>query len=359
MSLEARLTLGRAAGFVLDVELAAPAGGTLVLAGESGSGKSTVLRLLAGLERPDAGRIALGGSVWFDGTACLRPDERDVGWVPQDYALFPHLSVRENVEFGLRARRCPATEVRRRASAALERFGLRDLAGRHPAGLSGGQQQRVALARALVTEPALLLLDEPLAALDLPARQTLRGELRSLLAGFPGVIVFVTHNPVEAMLFGERIAVLEQGRVSQSGGRDELLTRPRSAYVAQFMGLNLIQGRVLERQADGVTRVETRDGSVTVAGTEGAATPELFVAVSPREITLYRSAPEASAQNLYRGRVLEMVPELPFGERVRVVLDTHPRLVAEVTRSAVEHLGLSEGQEVYASFKATGAVAYG
>ena len=359
MTLEARLTRRRSTGFTLDVELAAPAGSTLVLAGESGSGKSTVLRLLAGLERPDAGRIALGGAVWFGATDWLGPGQRDVGWVPQDYALFPHLTVRENVEFGLRARRCTPGEVRRRVGAALERFGLADLAGRHPVELSGGQQQRVALARALVVEPALLLLDEPLAALDLQTRQTVRGELRSLVAGFPGVTVFVTHSPIEAMLFGDRIAVLEQGRVSQSGGREELLTRPRSAYVAQFMGLNLIQGRVLERRPDGVTKVETVDGNVTVAGTEGRGGPELFVAVSPRDITLYRSAPDASAQNLYRGRVLEMVPEPPFGERVRVVLDTHPRLVAEVTRSAVQHLGLGEGQEVYASFKATGAVAYG
>jgi molybdate transport system ATP-binding protein len=359
MMLEARLTRRRATGFTLDVELTASAGGTLVLAGESGSGKSTALRLLAGLERPDAGRIVLGGAVWFGGTDWLGPGERDVGWVPQDYALFPHLTVRENVAFGLEARRCPSGQVRRRAGAALERFGLTELSDRRPAQLSGGQQQRVALARALVLEPALLLLDEPLAALDLQTRQTVRGELRSLLSSFPGVTVFVTHSPIEAMLFGERIAVLEQGRLSQSGGREELLTRPRSGYVAQFMGLNLIRGRVLERRPDGMVRVATADGSVTVAGTEGPGGPELFVAVSPRDITLYRSAPDASAQNLYRGRVVEMVPELPFGERVRVVLDTHPRLVAEVTRSAVQHLGLAEGQEVYASFKATGAVAYG
>jgi molybdate transport system ATP-binding protein len=186
-----------------------------------------------------------------------------------------------------------------------------------------------------------------------------RGELRSLLAGFPGVTVFVTHSPFEAMLFGDRIVVLERGRVSQTGGRDELLTRPRSAYVAQFMGLNLMHGRVLERRPDGVTRVATADGSVTVAGTDVPGGPDLFVAVSPRDITLYRSVPDASAQNLYRGRVVELVPEPPFGERVRVVLDTHPRLVAEVTRSAVQHLALAEGQEVYATFKATGAVAYG
>jgi molybdate transport system ATP-binding protein len=355
-------TLQRRLGeFALEGELEGQAAATLVLVGESGSGKSTALRLLAGLLRPDQGRIALGDTVWCDTAqgVWVPAPERAVGYVPQDYALFPHLSAAENIGFGLRASGMDRGEVRRRTAALLERFDLAALASRRPGELSGGQQQRVALARALVVEPALLLLDEPLAALDLQTRQTVRGELRSLLAGFPGVTVFVTHSPIEALLFGDRIAVLEEGRVSQSGERDELLTRPRSGYVAQFMGLNLIQGRVLERRPDGITQVATADGSVTVAGTEGPAGPELFVAVSPRDITLYHSAPDASAQNLYRGRVLEMVPELPFGERVRVVLGTHPRLVAEVTRSAVQQMGLAEGQEVYASFKATGAVAYG
>jgi molybdate transport system ATP-binding protein len=359
--LSARLVKRRGDAFALEAAFEVEAGTTLVLAGESGSGKSTVLRLLAGIETPDAGHIALGETTWLDTASrpwILRPaQEREVGWVPQDYALFPHLDVFENVGFGLRARGAAGGEVRTRVDAALARFGVADLARRRPAGLSGGQQQRVALARALVHEPRLLLLDEPLAALDLQTRQTVRGDLRQLLADLPVVTLFVTHSPVEAMLFGDRIAVLEGGRLVQVGNRDELLRRPRSPYVAQFMGLNLFSGRVVERRPDGVAKVATDDGTVTVADTEGSA-GELFVAVSPREITLYRTPPDGSAQNLYRGPVLEMVPEPPLGERVRVVLGTRPHLVAEVTRSAVIQLALAEGVEVYASFKATGAVAY-
>jgi len=334
--------------------------GTLVVAGESGSGKSTLLRLLAGLETPDAGRITVAGRVWFDHAAgiALPVSQRRVGWVPQDLGLFPHLTARENVAFGLRARGRRGPGVDRAVSGALERLGVVELADREPRALSGGQQQRVALARALVTEPDLLLLDEPLAALDVRTRESVRGELRRLLEGLACLTVFVTHSPVEAILFGDQVAVLEEGALVQTGNREELLRRPRSPYVAQFMGINLFRGRVIERRPDGGAVIATADGAVTVASGEAATAGEVFVAVSPREVTLYRTAPDASARNLFVGRVTEMIPEPPFGERVRVVLDTHPRLVAEVTRAAVTELRLAEGDEVFASFKATGAVAY-
>ena len=355
--LEVRLALSRGPQFQLDVAFEVPAGETLVLVGESGSGKSSVLRLLAGLERPHAGRIALEGEVWFDlGTGVDRPPgDRRVGWVPQDYGLFPHLDVFENVAFGLRARRAP--DISTRVTDTLRRLAMTEYSTRRPAQLSGGQQQRVALARALVTEPRALLLDEPLAALDLTTRQAIRGELRQLLAGLPCTTVLVTHSPIDALVLGDRIAVLEQGRLTQVGSREDLLRRPRSAYVAQFMGLNLFTGRVVQSGA-GVMRVGTGDGEIVVAGSAEAPTEPVYVAVSPREITLYRAAPSGSAQNLFQGKVVELVPEPPFGERVRVVLDTHPRIVAEITAASVMQLGLSEGASVYASFKATGAVPY-
>jgi molybdate transport system ATP-binding protein len=355
--LQATLRLARPT-FSLEAEFEVPPGRTLVLVGESGAGKTTVLRLLAGLERPDSGRIVLDGEVWYDGAlgTHLPPQQRDVGWVPQDYALFPHLSVRENLRFGLTARGVPRTAQDARLDAALEQVGITDLAARPVSSLSGGQQQRVALARALAPEPRLLLLDEPLAALDLRTRRLVRGELRRLLAATAGPAILVTHHPVEALQLGDLIAVMERGRIAQVGERDALLRHPRSAFVAEFMGLNLLQGRVLERLPDGVTVVEAAGGVVTLAGpTEGS---ELFLAISPREITLYRAAPDGSAQNVYRGRIREIMPEPPLGERVRVSLDTHPPLVAEVTRAAVERLGLAEGEEVYAAFKATGVAAY-
>jgi len=356
--LDCRLVVRRE-GFTLEAAFLVAAGETLVLAGESGAGKSTLLRALAGLYDPAAGHIAVDGVRWFDRAAgiSLAPDRRSVGWVPQDLALFPHLPVLDNVAFGLRARGERGSRARARAREALARVGVADLAARRPGQLSGGQQQRVALARALAGEPRLLLLDEPLSALDLPTRRAVRGELRRLLAELPCTTVLVTHNAVEALLFGDRIAVLEGGRIAQEGNRDELLRRPRSGYVAEFMGVNLLRGQLRGHGGDGLAEVLTADGPVIVAAPANVE-GEIFVAVSPREITLYREAPVGSARNLYRGPVLEMVPEPPFGERVRVVLGTHPRLVADVTREAAVELGLTEGDEVYASFKATGTVTY-
>ena len=348
----------RRGAFRLDVSIETPAGTTLVVVGENGAGKTTLLRLLAGLERPDAGRIAVGDRVYFDADSGLDAPawEREVGFVAQDYALFPHLTVSENVGFGLRARGVSRRAARSRVDATLERMGLAALALRRPAELSGGQQQRVALARATVTEPRLLLLDEPLSALDVGTRQAVRGELRALLAQLACATVFVTHSPLDATVFGESIAVLERGALTQVGGRDELLRHPRSPYVATLLGVNLLQGSVVERDASGVAHVRTADGMLAVAdpGVEG----EVFLIVSPQEITLYPEPPAGSAQNVFRGPVLEIVPEPPAGDRVRVALGTRPPLVAEVTRQAVDLLRMREGLIVYAGFKATGVRAY-
>ena len=354
-----RATLAkRRGGFALDVAVEAPAGGTLVVVGESGAGKTTLLRLLAGLDRPDAGRVAVGERVYFDAAAGIEAPawEREVGYVAQDYALFPHLTVRENVAFGLRARGVPRHDARARADAALDRLGVADLALRRPAELSGGQQQRVALARAAVTEPRLLLLDEPLSALDLGTRQVVRGELRALLSELSAATVFVTHSPLDATVFGDSIAVIENGRLTQVGARDDLLRHPRSAYVATLLGVNLLQGTVVSRDAGGVAHVRTADGMLAVAD-PGADGP-IYLTVNPQEITLYSAPPAGSAQNVFRGPVIEIVPEPPAGDRVRVALGTSPPLVAEITRQAVAGLGLREGMPVYAGFKATGVKAY-
>lgn len=356
--LQAQLSI-RYDAFALDLQLEVPPAETLVLVGESGSGKSTVLRLFAGLTRPSSGRIVMEGTTWFDsaGKINLPPQEREIGWLPQDYALLPHLSVFENVAFGLKARRIPGPEIVTRCQKALEQFGVADLADRRPLGLSGGQQQRVALARAMVLKPRLLLLDEPLAALDVQTKARVRGDLRAMLSSLPCTTIFVTHNPLEAVVFGQRIAVLDGGRIVQSGTPDRLLRQPRSPYVAAFTGVNLFQGRSSMPQPGGLSRIETDQGPVLVSGTELGKTP--FVAVSPREITLYAAAPMAgSAQNVFRGPVMELVPEPPFGERVRVVLGTRPPLVAEVTQAAVDRLGLAVGSQVYASFKATAVSTY-
>ncbi len=348
----------RQGGFELEVELEVEAGRTLVLVGESGSGKTTLLRLLAGLATPKQGRIELGGETWFDSAGGLQlpASGRSLGYVTQDYALFPHLTVQQNVAFGLRAQGLGASLSRERARESLAQLGVEELAPRRPADLSGGQQQRVALARALVLEPRLLLLDEPLSALDLQTRRTIRAELRRILTTRSCVTVYVTHSPLEAMAFGEQIAVMESGRITQIGSRDDLLRHPRSRYVAEFMGVNLFQGRIVSRDATGMARVKTVEGELSVVDPGGEA--EVYVAVNPREIALFLEPPTGSAQNLFSGPVTELLPEPPNGERVRVSLGTHPPLVAEVTRQAVGALGLREGLLVHAAFKATGITTY-
>jgi len=341
--------------FSLELAVNAVPGETLVIVGESGAGKSTLLRMLAGLVPPDRGCIVSGEIVYFDDQtrtnipAWLRP----IGYVPQDYALFPHLTVYENVAFGLRALGRPRATIAAAVREILARVGIADLEARHPREISGGQAQRVALARALVMEPEILLLDEPLSALDLGTKQAVGAELRRLLADLPGITIYVTHQPREAMMLGSRIAALERGRITQMGTREELLRRPRSSYVAAFLGLNLFRGSIVGRER-GVARVHTALGDLFAVDPGG--TEDVFLVVRPTEITLHRESrlPEGSAQNYFAGTVVELSPEPPHGERVRVVLATHPPLVAEVTDRAAEQLSLREGVAVYATFKATG-----
>ena len=348
--------------FALALETTVADNETLVVVGESGAGKSTLLRLVAGLERPDRGRIAVGSRIYFDSTTRvdLPPWRRRTGYVAQDHALFPHLTVFENVAFGLRAAGRNPFDILTRVTDALVRLDVGDLGERRPAEISGGQAQRVALARALVLDPEVLLLDEPLAALDLRTRAQVRGVLRTVLATLPSpcATLFVTHDPFEAMVFGDRIAALEDGQVTQVGPREELLARPRSPYVAAFLGINMFRGRIVSRDG-GIARIRTSaDGGELSAVDPGEGSADVVAIVHPREITLFRQAPGGSAQNTYVGVITELVPEPPNGERVRVALGTRPPLVAEVTDRAVLQLELREGLQVTAMFKATGVTVF-
>ena len=233
-------------GFTLDVAWTA-GDGVSVLFGPSGSGKTLTLQCLAGLVRPEAGRIVVDGRVLFDSAAGIHvpPQERRLGYVFQGYALFPHLTVRANVAFGLRRR--PLAERDQRTAEVIERLGLVGLEGRYPRELSGGQRQRVALGRALAIEPALVLLDEPLSALDLPLRRALRDELQAILADWRMPAVLVTHDFSEAYQLGDRVVIYEAGRVRQAAPRGDLLWRPASESVARILGVrNLLRGTVME-----------------------------------------------------------------------------------------------------------------
>jgi molybdate transport system ATP-binding protein len=343
VSLEAHIKL-RLGALDLDAEIAVADGEVVAIVGPNGSGKTSVMRALAGLVPLSGGRIVLDGEVLEDSAQELRvpPERRPVGFVFQDYLLFPHLSALENVAFGLRCRGMPRSQARDRAREWLNRMGLASHVAARPRALSGGQAQRVALARALATAPRLLLLDEPTAALDAGAKVELRREIRRHLATFQGTRLLVTHDPLEAATLADRLVVLEAGRVVQSGTPVEVSERPRSQYVAELVGINLLRGR-----ADGYRVVLASGGSLVVAT---QARGEVFAVVHPRAVALHARRPEGSARNVWHEKVMSLDLE---GSRVRVRMDGEVPLVGEVTPAAVADLGLAEGEPVWASVKAT------
>jgi molybdate transport system ATP-binding protein len=350
MSLRAEIGL-RMGALGLEARLSAESGEVVGLLGPNAAGKTTLLRALAGLTPIDRGRVVLDGELLEDAAAGTRvpPDRRRIGIVFQDYRLFPHLSALDNVAFGLRARGMSRRESRDKAAQWLARFGLAEQALFRPRALSGGQAQRVGLARALVIEPRLLLLDEPLAALDAGARAELRRELRRHLSTFAGTCLLVTHDPLEAMTLAEQLVVLEDGRVTQSGTPDQVRAHPRSRYVAELVGLNLFRGTA----AGGV--VALANGSELVLADHDVGSPEVFAVIHPRAVALYRARPEGSPRNVWPGTAegLEVL-----GDRVRVRIEGPVSLVAEVTPAAVAALHLDDGGPVWASVKATEVVAY-
>jgi molybdate transport system ATP-binding protein len=348
VSLDARLQV--ALGTLdLRVELRVDAGGIAAVLGPNGAGKTTLLRAVAGLVPIDDGRIVLDGCVLDDtaGGVHVAAEERPIGVVFQDYLLFPHLSALENVAFGLRCHGHRRDHARRRAYEWLDRVGLGDRAAVKPRELSGGQAQRVALARALAIAPRLLLLDEPLAALDVRTRAELRRSLRAHLDAFAGIRLLVTHDPLEAMALASQLVVLEEGRVVQSGSPAEIVERPRSPYVADLVGVNLFRGRAAG------DRVVLADGAVLMV--PGAGSGEVFAVIHPRAVALYRRAPEGTPRNVWRAQIAALDVE---GSRVRISCAGAIAIVAEVTPAAVAELRLERGAEVWVSVKATEIAVY-
>jgi molybdate transport system ATP-binding protein len=317
--------------FELEVSLAVDA--TVALVGPSGAGKSTVLTAIAGLVRPSGGSIQCGEETWFDADrgVFVLPERRSVGLVFQDYALFPHLTVRGNVEY---ARRHAADEY-------LERFGIRHLAEARPGSLSGGERQRVALARALARDPAILLLDEPLAALDAYTRVEVRTELQQLLAGLEIPTLLVTHDFEDAAALAKEIGVIVDGRLLQTGTAAELVAGPADPFVASFTGANLLRGK-----PNGPGSIRLEDGTLITAAKEvGEATT---LAVYPWDITVSTHPPDDSALNIVAGTITAITE---LGNRARITIGP---VSAEITAESLRRLGLETGGRAYASFKATG-----
>jgi molybdate transport system ATP-binding protein len=310
---------------------------TVALVGPSGAGKSTILRVIAGLTRPDSGRVALDGDVWLDVARRVdrKPDERRVGLVFQEYALFPHLSVQANVAYG----------GKERAGELLERFAISHLARTRPDELSGGERQRVALARAIARDPGVLLLDEPLAALDAHTKADVRVELQELLRELELPTLIVTHDYEDAAALADTVGVIVEGDLRQLGSPRELVARPRDPFVAALTGANLLHGLAAPGE-NGLTNVRLESGELVYSTDPGDG--NVGVVVYPWDVSVGRVHADDSAMNLLRGEIASVVH---LGNRVRVRVGP---LTAEVTAASAERLELARGGPAFVSFKATG-----
>jgi molybdate transport system ATP-binding protein len=319
------------------LEVALEVEGTVALVGPSGAGKTSVLRAVAGLVKPSSGKIALDGDVWFDSATRLfrKPDERRTGLVFQEYALFPHMNVRENVAYAGKSR----------ADEYLDRFGIAHLAKARTTELSGGERQRVALARALARDPGVLLLDEPLSALDAHTKVSVRGELQELLREFGLPTLLVTHDYEDAASLADLVGVLVEGKLRQLATPQELVANPADGYVASFTGANLLRGTARKREND-LTLIELEGGEI-VYSAEHAEGP-VGVVIYPWDVSVGRERQDGSAMNVIEDTIRSVVH---VGNRARVKIGP---LTAEVTDASVDRLDLTPGARVIASFKATG-----
>jgi molybdate transport system ATP-binding protein len=329
----------------LDVWINAAEGEVVALLGPNGAGKTTILRAVAGLLPVERGAIEIRGEVVDDPSRGIfvTSERRGCGVMFQQYLLFPHMSVLENVAFGLRARGMDKVDAQAQARSWLQRVGIGDLERARPAQLSGGQGQRVALARALASQPRLLLLDEPLAALDASTRVDVRRELRRHLGEFAGVALLVTHDPVDAFTLADRVVIIEHGHVVQAGTFVEITAHPRSHYVAELVGVNLLTGSLM----GGVFAVD--GGAMLVVASEDVDGPAIAV-IRPQSVSLHLTRPEGSPRNTWPADVVDVDHR---GDRVRVRLEAPIQLTAEGTDAAAQALGIRVGQQLWVAVKAT------
>lgn len=328
--------------FTLDIDTTISAGTVTAVLGPNGSGKSSLIRTLAGLQGIDSGEIHFGDRLVNAAPSIhVAAQDRSVGVVFQDYALFPHLTVLQNIAFGPRSLGVSKKDAEMQSRVQMNSLGITELADRKPGHISGGQAQRVALARALATQPDLLLLDEPLAALDAQTRESVRTELDRQIKAFAGCVVFVTHDPLDAMLLADRVIVLEKGVIAQEGTPGELAARPATSYVASLMGVNLIRGNA----HGGVLQV---DGGGVLQIPQYLLDGEVLAVLRPEAITLHMNQPEGSARNVWKGTVSGLAP---MHDRIRVSVDASPPVVATITHASLADLKLAVGTPIWVSAK--------
>lgn len=342
--------------FKLDIAFEVSPAETLVIIGPSGCGKTTTLNAIAGLVAPDEGRIALNGTTYWDSNQNIDicAEQRHVGYVFQDFALFPHMTAAENVAYGLRARRTPRREITERVQEALQLAGITHLAQSRPGSLSGGERQRVALARAIACNARILLLDEPMGSLDAQTRSSVRGELQRLLRSLGRVAIMVTHDYVDALTFGDKICVMDRGKVLQMGEREEMLQRPRSRFVAELTGVNFFAGEIRSGPTNGLAEVWVGETRISAAADHQVAGDTLLT-FFPSDVTLTAEAPADQDRNVFRTQVRDIVH---MGDKVRVSLDGSLAMSAEIPATTLERLELSAGQTVFASVPPTAVRTY-
>ena len=350
--------------FRLEVDLIAPRGEVLGVLGPNGAGKTTLLRAISGLDALTSGSIRLGGLTLDDAATdtFVSAEYRPVGLVFQNYRLFPHLDVRDNVAYAPRVQGASRPQARAAADIWLERLDLTDLATRRPHQISGGQAQQVALARALAAKPKLLLLDEPLSALDAQTRLDVRAQLRNHLKAFTGPVLIITHDPLEAMIMADRLLVIENGRVVQQGSPAQVARQPATQYVARLVGLNLYTGTLdpttnhVHLDDGGIFTVTMGDGGLTAQDRTRQSTDRVLVGLRPSAITIHTARPtHASPRNVWKGTIgaLELL-----ADRVRVQVDAAPAALVDISAAAVADLALAPGTVVWLSAKATETEAY-
>lgn len=314
--------------------------------GPSGAGKTVVLEGIAGLHNPDSGTIRIRD----EDVSQVLPDKRKISLVYQDYSLFPHMTVFENIAFGLKMQKLRKEEIRERVEKVMKSFGISHLARRHPLTMSGGEQQRVAIARALVVEPDILLLDEPLAALDPVLKEQFIKELRKIHRNRRLTIVQVTHSRGEAIRLATRVAVIIEGKLVAEGSTNEVFQTPRTSAVARFIGIeNVLEGRVIS-QHEGITKIDV-DGKIITAVSPCDKDERVAVCIRAEDITLSLvEAEKSSARNAFPGKIISIEP---IGPTAKITLDCGFNLDVTVLQESVDVMGLSCGLDVFASFKAT------